>query len=68
VVILNLISLLIKWIIGQNCWIRKSNNSTEIYNNYSDLLFKRWGDVESGRWNPPDLSDSGRTRKYFGVR
>ncbi|MFC2118616.1 M55 family metallopeptidase [Bacteroidota bacterium] len=49
--------------------IRQENNSSKIYNNYSNKLIARWGDVESGRWELPDNLQAGQSnRKYFGAR
>ena len=49
--------------------IRNSNNSSEIYDDYSTRLFNRWGDVESGRWKAPESSSrAAGNKKYFGVK
>ena len=35
---------------------------------YSDALFDRWLDFESGRWLPPELSPPSGQRTYHGFR
>ncbi len=50
--------------------LNEMENKDEIMAKYTDLLFQRWVDVESGRWKPqPPLPvKEGTQRKYFGVR
>jgi hypothetical protein len=49
--------------------IRHSGEADAIFQYFEDLLVERWGDVESGRWNPPELSNrENENRKYFGAR
>ena len=50
--------------------LNEMENRGEIMAKYTDLLFQRWVDVESGRWKsqPPLPVKEGTQRKYFGVR
>ena len=48
--------------------IRLEDNSSKIYNNYSNKLVTRWGEVESGRWKIPESKSIQNNKKYFGAR
>jgi len=50
--------------------LRDEDNRLKIMNEYRELLFRRWVDVESGRWQPPSpvSKKAGGKGKYFGAR
>ena len=47
---------------------RERPDGGEIAQAYSDLLFERWMDVESGRWTAPEPAAPEERRRYFGYR
>lgn len=50
--------------------LAQREDGAEIGAAFSDLLFQRWMDVESGRWSPPQAGGSSPAegRKYHGYR
>jgi D-amino peptidase len=50
--------------------VEKSDDAKDIYQDYRQLLYKRWSDVEDGKWTPPKPHKTKKTskKKYFGAR
>jgi D-amino peptidase len=50
--------------------LRDEDNRIKIMNEYRELLFRRWVDIESGRWQAPSpvSKKAGGKGKYFGAR
>ena len=50
--------------------LRGQDNVMDIMNGYTEILFQRWVDVESGRWEPPSppSAKADTKRTYFGER
>jgi D-amino peptidase len=48
--------------------VRKLPDAKRIMADYSDALFMRWMDYESGRWQPPAVSSPVAGKRYHGDR
>jgi len=48
--------------------VRKLPDGTKVMADYSDALFTRWMDYESGRWQPPPTPTGPRGKTFHGDR
>jgi D-amino peptidase len=50
--------------------VEKRDDAEAINKDYIKLLYKRWSDVEDGKWTPPKPPETKKTskKKYFGAR
>lgn len=48
--------------------VRAHHDGEQIMADYSDRLFRRWLDYESGRWTPPEPPTPPADQRFFGSR